>query len=183
MKWFHILLLSHLPFDSKNLSYSDEVDVTKFSGYVCQQRRQLLSKVTTIPNKKSPKWNTFFFNIGGHQSFLWGHWYPCFGLSGDILWIQSQSGQPYSHLGRVYMLHSLRFTSGATPLGSQHGSWAVSSTYLAAHSVRSGRRSTNWAILAPLQNEILDLRWIRVAERECSASSSMKSSAQVGQVL
>ena len=21
----------------------------------------------------------FFENFGGHQSFLWGHWYPCFG--------------------------------------------------------------------------------------------------------
>ena len=26
-------------------------------------------------------WNVFFFKIfGGHKSFLWGHWYPCFGL-------------------------------------------------------------------------------------------------------
>ena len=22
----------------------------------------------------------FFFNFGGHKSFSWGHWYPCFGL-------------------------------------------------------------------------------------------------------
>ena len=23
---------------------------------------------------------TFLKRIGGHESFLWGHWYPCFGL-------------------------------------------------------------------------------------------------------
>ena len=25
-------------------------------------------------------WIFFFKNFGGHESFLWGHWYPCFKL-------------------------------------------------------------------------------------------------------
>ena len=28
----------------------------------------------------SPMFNVFFSIFGGHMSFLWGHWYPCFGL-------------------------------------------------------------------------------------------------------
>ena len=40
----------------------------------------------------------FFYNFKG-QSFLWGYWYPCFGLlMTSPLEFQSQSGQPYSHL-------------------------------------------------------------------------------------
>ena len=28
--------------------------------------------------------SVFFKFFGGHESFLWGHWYPCFWTSGDI---------------------------------------------------------------------------------------------------
>ena len=48
----------------------------------------------------------FFPIFGGHKSFLWGHSYPCFGLLvTSPAWFQRQSGQPYSHLAEVYMLH------------------------------------------------------------------------------
>ena len=44
--------------------------------------------------------------FGGHEPFLWGHWYPLFWTSGDISsGLQSQSGQPYLSLVEVYMLH------------------------------------------------------------------------------
>ena len=54
---------------------------------------------------------TFFFfpkKFGGHESFLWGHWYPCFWTSDDVSsGFQSQSGQPYLHLVEAYILHIL----------------------------------------------------------------------------
>ena len=52
-------------------------------------------------------------------SHLMGPLIPLFGTSGDVSsGFQSQSGQPYSYscLAKVYLLHSLRFTSGVTPV-------------------------------------------------------------------
>ena len=49
---------------------------------------------------------------------IMGSLIPLFRTSGDVCSVfQSQSGQPYSHFGRgVHDVHSLRFTSGVTPL-------------------------------------------------------------------
>ena len=33
-----------------------------------------------ITNVKTIFFDVFFLIFGGHMSFLWGHWYPCFGL-------------------------------------------------------------------------------------------------------
>ena len=102
----------------------------------------------------------FLKKIGGHESFLWGHWYPCFGLL-----VTSPLGfKRQRH--RCYITHSLRFTSGATPANLLAASMAAepslphtceafggleTGTYHATtHSVRSGRRSTDWAIPARL---------------------------------
>ena len=58
----------------------------------------------------------FFFKVfGGHMSFFWGHWYPCF--SGDVSsGFQSQSGFCLIRYfcGGECNVHSPRFTSGAT---------------------------------------------------------------------
>ena len=105
----------------------------------------------------------FFLKVfGGHMSFFWGHWYPCFWISGDVSsGFQSQSGLPYSHCGGECNVRSLRSTSGATlanllaagvqPVLSPHtvaevrlpGFELVLSEYLWA------RRSINWAKPGP----------------------------------
>ena len=49
-----------------------------------------------IPSPNLCKKINFF---GGHESFLWGHWYPCFGLLvTSSLAFKTQSGQLYSSL-------------------------------------------------------------------------------------
>ena len=53
--------------------------------------------------------------FGRHESFLWGHWYLCFGLL-----VMSSLSKPEIHLR----------CDTCQPLGGQHGSPAISSTYL-----------------------------------------------------
>ena len=53
-----------------------------------------------------------------HKSFLWGHWYPCFGrLVTSALGFQSQWWISFTCACFVASVHNkfLRFTSGATP--------------------------------------------------------------------
>ena len=70
----------------------------------------------------------FFINIfGGHKSFLWGHWYPCIG----------------------FLVMS--------PLGFKARVGSLICTSWRHHSVRPGRCSTDWAMLARLWNETLDV--------------------------
>ena len=58
---------------------------------------------------------------------IFGSLIPLFWTSGDISsGFQNQSGQPYSHLAKAYMIHSLKFTSGATPLPVYMASIAAS---------------------------------------------------------
>ena len=62
--------------------------------------------------------------FGEHKSFLWGHWYPCFGL----LMTFPLGFQPYSHLAEAYLLHISwdeihLWCDTCWPLSSQHGSW------------------------------------------------------------
>ena len=75
-----------------------------------------------------------FFNLGGHQSFLCGHWYPCFELLvRSPLDVKTREAALFA-LGRgVCDICSTRFTSGATPADLLTASMAVkpySSTYL-----------------------------------------------------
>ena len=37
-------------------------------------------KVFTVSFRQHLSFYLFFKIFGGHESFLWGHWYPCFGL-------------------------------------------------------------------------------------------------------
>ena len=93
--------------------------------------------------------------FGGHESFLWGHWYPYFGLLVTFsLGFKARVGS----LIRAWQRHTCYtfpeihlWCNTCWPLCSQDGSWATSSIYLrdiggtgnrvlsAAHSVRSGR--------------------------------------------
>ena len=72
--------------------------------------------------------------IGGHESFLWGHWYPCFGLLvTSPLGFKARVGSLIRTWWRhtCYMFPEIHIYSDTCwPLGSQHGSRAVSSTYL-----------------------------------------------------
>ena len=46
---------------------------------------------------------------------LWGHWYPCFGFWWRVLWVSKPEWVlPYLYLSEVYIICSLRSTSGAT---------------------------------------------------------------------
>ena len=66
-------------------------------------------------------WKKYF---GGHKSFSWGHWYPCFGLL-----VMSALGfkarvDPFCVILTCVIL---RFTFGVTPIWlyrGQHGNWA-----------------------------------------------------------
>ena len=46
-----------------------------------------------------------------------GHWYPCFGFLWCLLWVSKPEWVlPYSHCGGKCNVHSLRSSSGATPV-------------------------------------------------------------------
>ena len=110
-------------------------------------------------------WNVFliFFSkkkkIGGHKSFLWGHWYPCF----DFWWLssgfQSQRGQPYSHLVEVYVLH----VPWDSPL-VRHlpTSWRLEMYLIERCKVKNTGRSFEFVwVIVPWSH----LSWERVADR------------------
>ena len=103
----------------------------------------------------------FFLNFGGNKSSLWGHWYPCFWLLVTSLGFKARVGSLIWALHRqtCYRFPEIHlWCDTCRPHGSQHGSRAVSSTYLwgiggtrnrelsCVLSVRSGRRSTDWSI-------------------------------------
>ena len=66
--------------------------------------------------RKSYWWHNFFFFkffFGGHMSFLWAHWYPCFGLLVmSALHFKATVDSPACFLACALFL---RFTSGVTP--------------------------------------------------------------------
>ena len=116
----------------------------------------------------------FFFNFGGHESFLWGHWYPCFGLLvtsplGFKVRVSSLICPWQRHMCYTFPEIHL-WCDTCWPLGSQHGSLSISSTYLwdiggtrnwelsCHHSlceIRQARRSTDWAIPARPKGQTL----------------------------
>ena len=54
--------------------------------------------------------------FGGHISFLWDHWYPCFGLLVMFpLGFKARVGALFSLGKGMHDVHSLRFTCGVTP--------------------------------------------------------------------
>ena len=101
--------------------------------------------------------------FGGHKCFLWSHWFPCFGLLvTSPLGFKARVGSLTCGCYTFPEIHLWCYTNW--PLGGQHGSWAV--TYLQAgwwslktgsivspllHSVRPGRRSTDWVMPARLR--------------------------------
>ena len=79
----------------------------------------------------------FFLKVfGGHESFLWGHWYPCFGLLvTSPLGFKARVGSALFKLSRgvcvtLHIPWDSLWRDTCQSLGSQHGSWAISSTYL-----------------------------------------------------
>ena len=66
--------------------------------------------------------------IGEHQSFLWGHWYPCFGLLVmTALYFKARVDTLACVLCHLHAMKSKIHVWCDTcwPLGSQHGSWAI----------------------------------------------------------
>ena len=55
----------------------------------------------------------FFFCFGGHKSFSWGHWYPCFGLL--VVSALGFKARVDAFFACFLACVILRFTSGATP--------------------------------------------------------------------
>ena len=109
----------------------------------------------------------FLKNFGGHESFLWGHWYPILDFWWCLLWVSKQEWVlHYLSLVEVYMLcytfPEIRlWCDTCWPVGGQHGSQAISSTYLqgiggtwnqelscrrSQCEIRQARCSTDWAI-------------------------------------
>ena len=70
----------------------------------------------------------FFLNFYWTHVHLWGRWYPCFGLQlTSPLGFKARVGSALFALGRgIRNIHSLRFTSGVTPLPVYNASIAAS---------------------------------------------------------
>ena len=115
--------------------------------------------------------HALFFKIffGGHESFFGATDTPVLDFWWCLLWVSKpELAALFKLCGGVHVTHSLRFTSGATPADLFAASMAAKlslphtcealvglktgSYHVGAHSVRSGRHSTDWAILAWLQN-------------------------------
>ena len=81
----------------------------------------------------------FFKHFGGHMSFLWGHWYPCFGLLvTSALGFKARVDSLACFLACVLFR---RFTSGATPANLLTASMAAEPlwpTYLQPSSTSIG---------------------------------------------
>ena len=114
-----VMLWTDCDFKMKTLIYSILLELLLLSGV------NSLGKITNF--------FSFFLITGGHESFLWGHWYPCFGLLVTSP-LGSKARVALFTLGRgVYVTHSLRFSSGAAPADFLDASMAadpISSTYL-----------------------------------------------------
>ena len=79
----------------------------------------------------------FFLIFEGHESFLWGHWYPYFGLLvTSPLGFKARVGSALFELSRGIrvMLHVPWDSPSKALVGLETGSY-----HAAAHSVRSGR--------------------------------------------
>ena len=122
----------------------------------------------------------FFHIFGGHKSFLWGHWYPCFGLLvksplvfkarvGSLIhtwWRQTCYTFPKSHLW-FDTAELLAASMAAKPSHSLACTWKQTlvglktRTYRAtAHSATPGKRSTDLATPTRLgANETFEVQW------------------------
>ena len=93
-------------------------------------QKYIIFQVQTSDLMSLQKPFSFFFKkkFGGHQSFLWGHWYPCFGLL-----VTSWLGFKARVGPLACMLCCLCFMdSSDSPLvntcwllGNQHDGWAI----------------------------------------------------------
>ena len=101
--------------------------------------------------------NNLFLIYGGHESFLWDHWYPCFRLLVmSPLGFKARVGSALFALGTgVHGTYSLRFLSGATPadlLAASMVAKPISSTYLRRHWWDlNGRPLTPWVNAQPTE--------------------------------
>ena len=77
-----------------------------------------------------------FFYFEGHQSFLWGHWYPCFGL---LVYpgFQSQGGSQLEYfitcMQWIPQIHL--WCDTCWPLGDQRGGRAVFDPHICPHTI------------------------------------------------
>ena len=111
-------------------------DFLWFTFHISERERniyvfEILKCWLQVPVKLLFKWDffwwqcfVFFLIFGGHNSFLWDHWYPCFGLLVRSPRFQSQSGQPYLCLVESYVLHAPWDSSLVLPICGQHDNQA-----------------------------------------------------------
>ena len=74
---------------------------------------------------------TFFVNFGGHKSFLWDHWFPCFELlMMSALGFKTRVGS-HIHTWQRCTVHISRdwFTCGVTPAASWWLAWQPSHSF------------------------------------------------------
>ena len=101
-----------------------------------QSKIQRKRNYLTLRNRVHDQQFSNFFKkkIGGHKSFLWGHWSPVLDFWWCLLWFSKPEWAVLFVLGRgIHVTHSLRLTSGATPadlLATSMAAKPISSTYL-----------------------------------------------------
>ena len=70
-----------------------------------------------------------FFNYGGHKSFLWGHWYPCFALWWHLHWVSKPRVGSLIHTWERHMSYTFPeihlWCDTCWPPGSQYSRWPV----------------------------------------------------------
>ena len=84
-----------------------------------------VSHYDSIPHHHYKKKGNLFLKkfFGGHKSFSWGHWYPCFWTSGDECPGSQCQGRS---LACFLTCVILRFTSGVTPADCMGSAWQPS---------------------------------------------------------
>ena len=89
----------------------------------------------------------------GHQSFLWGHWYPMFWTSGNVCsGLLSQRRFPHLHASSPACNGFFRFTVGVTILTSWWSGLQLSLFDLRTclYASTGGTRTQDWAIPSQL---------------------------------
>ena len=103
--------------------------LTRFCHFI--KNSSTFFKIEFLITAQQRSWGKVFFLIfGGHKSFLWGHWYPCFGLLvTSPLDFKARVGNlictKLRHTWYIFPEIHL-WCDMCWPLGSQHGSCLLS---------------------------------------------------------
>ena len=119
------------PYEQQKITLSSTLNTQTNSQQFLSKISEFVWEMWSLEYKRR-----FFFlkKIGGHKSFLWGHWYSCFGLLvTSHLAFKARVGSLIPTWQRHTCNTFLKFTSGAIPANLLEASMAVkliSSTYL-----------------------------------------------------